>query len=78
MLEENKRTEELETAREQMSALLEQMRRKGVELFVDGREAMPEEVVRKAVYEDSPYMADYVLGENGRLEQVRYDRVKGP
>lgn len=78
MLEENKRTEELETVREQMSALLEQMRRKGVELFVDGREAMPEEVVRKAVCEDSPYMADYVLGENGRLEQVRYDRVKGP
>ena len=78
MLEENKRTEELEAAREQLSALLEQMHRKGVELFVDGREAQPEEVVRKAVCEDSPYMADYVLGENGCLEQVRFDRVTAP
>ena len=38
-------------------------------------EALPMEAVAKAVREDSPYMADYVLDEAGVIEQVRFDKV---
>jgi hypothetical protein len=67
--------EDLEAVKEHMLARLEQMRRSGVALFVDGLEALPMEAVAKAVREDSPYMADYVLDEAGVIEQVRFDKV---
>lgn len=75
MHDENENVEEMETVRKSMSVLLEQMARKGVELFVDGEAALPGEIVRKAVCEDSPYMADYVLGDTGYIEQIRFDKV---
>lgn len=58
-----------------MQLVLEQMRDKGVELFVDGEAVLPVEAAAKAVCEDSPYMADYVFGNAGKIEQVRFDRV---
>lgn len=54
---------------------LEKVHKDGVELFVDGQELGPEEVVRRCVREDSVYMPDYVLGEEGTLEQLRFDKV---
>ena len=64
-----------EFAREELSIQLELLRRRGVELFVDGEAVLPGEAAAKAVQEDSPYMADYVLGDAGNIEQVRFDRV---
>lgn len=75
MYEEKIELEDMEAAREHMLARLEQMRRCGVALFVDGREALPIEAVSKAVRENSPYMADYVLDAAGIIEQVRFDKV---
>ncbi len=75
MDEEYDRSVEWEQAREELSFQLEDLRRKGAELFVDGCSALPEEAAAKAVQEDSPYMADYVFGDNGIIEQVRFDRV---
>lgn len=68
-------TMEMIAAREKMRAFLEQMRQKGVKLFVDGEAALPGEIASKAVREGSTYMADYVMGETGTIEQVRFDRV---
>ena len=64
-------------ARNEMLSLLEQMRQKGVKLFVDGKTALPGEIASKAVCEGSTYMADYVLGDNGTIEQIRFDKVTG-
>lgn len=75
MYEEKLEVEDMEAVREHMLARLEQMKRSGVELFVDGQEALPSEVISKAVQENSPYMADYVLDAAGIIEQVRFDRV---
>lgn len=69
------KAEEMNAAREEMLRRLEQMRRCGVELFVDGRAALPSEAVSKAVRENSPYMADYVMDAEGTIRQVRFDRV---
>lgn len=75
MYDEKIEVEDLEAVKEHMLARLEQMRRSGVALFVDGQEALPTEAVAKAVRENSPYMADYVLDEAGVIEQVRFDKV---
>lgn len=74
MHEENE-VEDLESVKRRMLLRLEQMRQNGVELFVDGRAALPGEAVSKAVRENSPYMADYVLDATGAIEQIRFDRV---
>lgn len=75
MEEKGNRAEEINAVKETMLLQLEQMRQNGVALFVDGRAALPNEAVSKAVRENSPYMADYVLGASGTIEQVRFDRV---
>ena len=64
-----------EFAREELSIQLELLRRRGVELFVDGEAVLPGEAAAKAVQEGSLYMADYVLGDAGNIEKVRFDRV---
>ncbi len=66
---------EMDVARDVMLSQLEQMRRCGVELFVDNRAVQPAEAVAKAVRENSPYMADYVFDATGVISQVRFDRV---
>lgn len=75
MSEKHKEVTKLKSAREELSLQLERLREKGVELFVDGETALPGEAAAKAVQENSPYMADYVLGDTGKIEQVRFDRV---
>lgn len=75
MYGKHSRIEDVDVAREYLTALLGQMRDSGVELYVDGRAALPEEAAAKSVCEDSPYMADYVFGDAGKIEQVHFDRV---
>ena len=75
MYEKNAVMTDLESAREYMEALFEQMRDKGVGLYVDGETALPSEAAARSVRENSPYMADYVFGDAGKLEHVRFDRV---
>lgn len=75
MHDENDKVMDMQTTRKHMYMFLEQMRQKGVELFVDGEAALPSEIASKAVCEDSLYMADYVLGKTGTIEQVRFDKV---
>ena len=75
MYDEQIELEDMEAVRERMLLRLEQMRRNGVEFFIDGQEVLPVEAVARAVRENSPYMADYVLDASGAIEQVRFDRV---
>ncbi|MBQ2803283.1 MAG: hypothetical protein IJF07_05220 [Lachnospiraceae bacterium] len=63
-------------ARKSMQSYLEQLQQSGTEFFVDDKAVLPREAVRKTVQEGSMYMADYVLGESGKIEQVRFDKVK--
>lgn len=48
----------------------------GAAFFVDGEEMSPAAAISRTVQEDGAYMADFVLGEAGRVEQVRFDRVQ--
>ena len=75
MRETERKAQEMERLRMKVRSELEEMYNQGVELFVDNRAVRPEEVVAKAVRENSPYMADYVLDSHGAVTEVRFDRV---
>lgn len=59
-----------------MLSYLERLQNAGVEFFMDGEEMLPGDVFRRTVQEQYTYMADYVLGENGTVKEVRFDRVE--
>lgn len=75
MHEEKEGIANMEAAKEHMMSLLEQMKDSGVKLFMDGEAVMPKEAVARTVCENSPYMADYVFGDTGNIEQIRFDKV---
>lgn len=54
---------------------LEQMQNAGVEFFVDGEEVSLKEAARCTVQEEYVYMADYIVGCTGRIEQVYFDKI---
>lgn len=76
MNEEKDEIRELESARREMQALWNRMQDCGVKLYVDGKAVSPAEAAARTVREDSPYMADYVLEENGRVSQVHFNKVE--
>ena len=53
----------------------QKLQKNGTELYVDGEKVSPSQAAAYAVREESPYMADYILGEQGKISQVRLDKV---
>ena len=56
---------------------LKVIREKGIDLYLEGKPASPDKIARQFyVREDTVYMPDFVTDEQGRLTQVRYDRIR--
>ncbi|MBQ7925251.1 MAG: hypothetical protein IJ335_03055 [Lachnospiraceae bacterium] len=47
-----------------------------LEVYIDNRRTTLEEALARCVHERSVYMPDYILDENGVLEQIRFDKIK--
>lgn len=48
----------------------------GVLLYVDGFISTPEEIMMQhCVQEERMYMADFILNDQGKLVELRYDRI---
>ena len=62
---------EILSMKNKLEAILEQ----GIELYLDGRPASPGRIVERFVREDTVYMPDFVIGDDGVLTQVRYDKI---
>ena len=61
------------TLREHLRAI----RERGSDLYLEGKPASPDRIARQFyVREDVVYMPDFVTDEQGRLTQVRYDRIR--
>ncbi len=58
-----------------MKCSLENIYRQGIELYLDGQPASPAGIVDLFVREETVYMPDFVIDENGRLTQIRYDKI---
>ena len=55
---------------------LEEIQSKGIEIYLENERSTPNEIADFFVKEDSIYMPDYILNENGEVEEIRYDRIK--
>ena len=56
--------------------LLEQMEEAGVGFYLNGRRATPKDIIDKcSLREKAVYMPDFVMDDEGRLKEVRYDEV---
>lgn len=67
---------DLDAVSRRMLTFYEGLQRRGVEFFIDGEAMHLQDVKRNALQEDSEYMADYVMDEQGAIVQVRFDRVE--
>lgn len=60
-----------------MKERLEEIVKEGAELYLDGKRVSAEELAQSCcVNEEAVYMPDYVTDQEGRLTQLRYDRVR--
>ena len=62
-------------SQEKGGKIFSKLQKNGTELYVDGEKVSPSQAAAYAVREESPYMADYILGEQGKISQVRLDKV---
>ncbi len=67
----SKNKNEILSMKNKLEAILDQ----GIELYLDGRPASPDRIAERFVREDTVYMPDFVIGENGMLTQIRYDKI---
>lgn len=51
------------------------MRKRELKVYMDNQPVTLEEALERCVQERTVYMPDYVMDENGILEQVRFDRI---
>lgn len=63
------------TAPVSLGPQLEQLERKGVKLYLNGVPSTTEYIIKHCVNEDTVYMPDYVIDENGKLKEIRYDQI---
>jgi hypothetical protein len=47
----------------------------GVKLYLDGAPTTSEYIERNCVKEDALYMPDYITDKEGRIKEIRYDRI---
>lgn len=59
----------------EVKLFLENMQNKGAVLYFDGKAVGSKEAAGRLIREEHQYMADYVIGENGNVEQIRFDKI---
>ena len=61
---------------QQMQDCVEQMEQEGVGFYLNGKKTAPREIIRTCcMREKAVYMPDFVMDEEGKLCEVRYDEV---
>lgn len=58
-----------------LKSQLEDLEREGVKLYLNGVPSTTEYIIRNCVEEDTVYMPDYVTDGNGKIMEIRYDRI---
>lgn len=54
---------------------LKQWEEAGIRLYLDGTPTSSEYIEQNCVNEDTLYMPDYVTDKEGRIKEIRYDRI---
>lgn len=62
--------------KEQLLSELKLLREKGVRISIEGVEVNPERIIDEfMIFEESNYMRDYILDENGKLIELGFNNV---
>ena len=64
-----------ETSSQVLYENLKKWEETGVRLYLDGVTASLKSIEQNCVMEDSMYMPDYVTDQNGKITEIRYDRI---
>ena len=64
-----------ETSSQVLYENLKKWEETGVRLDLDGVPASLASIEQNCVMEDSMYMPDYVTDQNGKITEIRYDRI---
>ena len=64
-----------ETSSQVLYENLKKWEETGVRLYLDGVPASRKSIEQNGVMEDSMYMPDYVTDQNGKITEIRYDRI---
>ena len=64
-----------ETSSQVLYENLKKWEETGGRLYLDGVPASLESIEQNCVMEDSMYMPDYVTDQNGKITEIRYDRI---
>ncbi len=54
---------------------LQKWEKAGIRLYLDGTPTTSENIEKNCVNEDTLYMPDYVTDKEGRIKEIRYDRI---
>ena len=54
---------------------LKKLEEAGIRLYLDGSLTSPEAIEEICVNEETLYMPDYVTDEDGKIKEIRYDRI---
>lgn len=47
----------------------------GIRLYMDGAPTSSEYIEKNCVKEDTLYMPDYITDKEGKIKEIRYDRI---
>ena len=68
-------TSEKETNSSLLKSQFETLEKSGIKLYLNGLPSTTEYIVKKCVNEDTVYMPDNVTDEEGKVKEIRYDRI---
>lgn len=54
---------------------LQKFEQLGIRLYLDGAPTSSESIEKSCVNEDAIYMPDYVTDREGKIKEIRYDRI---
>jgi hypothetical protein len=60
---------------DEVQLLIENVHHHGAQLYFDGKAVGYTEGVLRLVREEHQYMADYIMGDDGNIEQIRFNKI---
>ncbi|MCL2719291.1 MAG: hypothetical protein FWE14_10990 [Lachnospiraceae bacterium] len=54
---------------------LQNISNQGINLYINGEMATPDEIATRCVNDETVYMPDFVMDDSGALKEIRYDKV---
>lgn len=68
-------TEKYDISSASLKEQLEKWENAGIRLYLDGTPTSSESIEKNCVNEDMLYMPDYITDKEGRIKEIRYNKI---